>query len=143
MADCFRVALMRADLRQVSTPRCHCNWTSWVCRPPVRQRHGKHRIPACRAAKQLLSPLDVKFSMDAVRKCSSMVLTELGHSNLLPLVENGELCTLVGLHPAEAVTADQYAEVKTCCRHPYSVSQAAGSPQSTTESLGGSDSSPA
>ena len=35
--------------------------------------------------------------MDAVRKGSREVLTELGHLNLLPLVENGELCTLVGL----------------------------------------------
>lgn len=50
----------------------------------------------------------VKFSMEAVRRGSREVLTELGHPNLLPLVENGELCTLVGPHPAEAVSALAY-----------------------------------
>ena len=46
--------------------------------------------------------------MEAVRRGSREVLTELGHPNLLPLVENGELCTLVGTHPAEAVSALAY-----------------------------------
>ena len=81
--------------------------------------------------------------MDAVRKGSREVLTELGHLNLLPLVENGEMCHLVGLHHAEDVTADLYVQWNTCCRHPDSVPQAARSPPSAAASLGGSDSSQA
>ena len=143
MTGCFQSALMQAELRQAAAPRCHYSRTTWICRPPVKRKHGKHRKPACQAAENPMRPSDVNFSMAAVRKGSRAVLTELGHPDLLPLVENGELCTLLGLHHAEAVVTHWYVEVRTCCRHPDSIPQAARSFQSAAESLGGSDSSQA